>query len=116
MKRETGQRGEELAAVYLQRRGYKIITRNYRSRWGEIDIICRKNGVLIFVEVRSKSGDRFGEPEESITPAKMEKIRKTAFAYLEKESEVSFREIRFDFIAVRGTPEGPRINHIKSAF
>ncbi|MGE5415948.1 MAG: YraN family protein [Acidobacteriota bacterium] len=116
MKREIGQRGEDLAAVYLERQGYKIITRNYRSRWGEIDIICRKNGILIFVEVRSKSGDRFGEPEESITHTKMDRIRKTAFAYLENVTEGRHREIRFDFIAVRNSPEGPKINHIKSAF
>ena len=78
MKKETGRRGEDLAASYLSRLGFEIVERNYRSRWGEIDIICRRGNLMVFVEVRSKSTERFGSPEETVNRTKVSRIRKTA--------------------------------------
>ena len=71
MRKETGRRGEELAALYLSRLGFEIVERNYRCRWGEIDIICRRGNLMVFVEVRSKSTERFGTPEETINRTKV---------------------------------------------
>lgn len=116
MKRERGRQGEDEAVRYLRAKGYRILERNYRSRFGEIDIICEHRGMLIFVEVRAKTSDRFGEPEESITRQKMDRIRKTAFTYIAECGDHPRKPIRFDFIGIRLDPEGARINHIQSAF
>jgi len=82
-RKATGERGEELARKLLKKRGYKIIATNYRCPRGEIDIVAREQGMLVFVEVRSKSNLSFGPPEESITAAKQEKMRLSAYHYLE---------------------------------
>jgi len=68
MKKELGDRGEDIAAKYLQQQGYRIVQRNYRSRYGEVDIICAQQGILVFVEVKTRTSNAFGFPEESITP------------------------------------------------
>lgn len=115
-KKKAGQKAEELAARHLASKGYVLLERNYRTKWGEIDLICRKDSVLVFVEVRSKSTDRFGEPEESITLAKINKIRKTAFAYLQKEGLGFCRHFRFDVITVVNKEGKILINHLESAF
>ncbi|NLV17011.1 MAG: YraN family protein [Syntrophomonadaceae bacterium] len=115
MKREIGRRAEELAVEHLIGQRYVIIERNFRCRWGEIDIICRKDGVLVFVEVRSKRSERFGSPEESINYNKMSKIRKTAFEYL-NERNLRIKEIRFDFIGIDFQSRQPIIKHIEGAF
>ncbi len=116
MKRTTGQRGEDLAANYLTQRGFVIMERNYRCRWGEIDIICRQGGYLIFVEVRSKTTDRYGTPEESINRAKISRIRKTAMEYLTSHPERKPVKMRFDLIAITFKNKQESINHIKGAF
>jgi putative endonuclease len=69
-RKETGQRGERLAQDYLKKRGYRIIETNYRSPYGEIDIISKHKNTLVFMEVRAKKNLRFGSPEESVTEAK----------------------------------------------
>ncbi|MGE5371890.1 MAG: YraN family protein [Solirubrobacterales bacterium] len=116
MKKATGDRGEALAADYLERRGYTIVCRNYRTRQGEIDIICQERDVLVFVEVRTKTNNRFGEPEESMTPRKIQRIRTTALTYLDQTEKRPRNGIRFDFIGIRLDSTEPRINHIKGAF
>ncbi|MGE5398428.1 MAG: YraN family protein [Chitinophagales bacterium] len=115
MKKEIGRQGEDLAASFLEARGYRIEQRNYRCRWGEIDLICCKNNILVFVEVRSKKDTSFGTPEESITRNKINKIHKTAFDYLQN-LKGSTRQIRFDFIGIIGTGDDITINHIEGAF
>lgn len=116
MKRATGQRGEDLAADYLTQQGFAVVERNYRCQWGEIDIICRQGTLLIFVEVRSKTTDRYGTPEESINRVKMSRIRKTAMDYLRNNPEGRPVKLRFDFIAVTFNDQKGSINHIKGAF
>jgi hypothetical protein len=66
-KRQLGRRGEDLATAYLRQQGYVILARNWRCPVGEIDIVAREGEILAFVEVRTRRGDRFGTPEESIT-------------------------------------------------
>ena len=98
-RRETGAIGEKLSVEFLKKRGYKIVSSNYRTTKGELDIIAKKKECLVFVEVRTKTNLAFGTPEESITPAKMQKLRAMAHNYintLEKVPELW----RIDFVAV----------------
>ena len=80
-RKETGALGERLAQDFLKKQGYHIIETNYRCREGEIDIIARDKDYLTFIEVRTKKSLQFGSPEESITPAKKERLRTVAAHY-----------------------------------
>lgn len=73
--------GEDIAADYLKKNGYKIIERNFRRGYGEIDIICIKNKTLVFVEVKARTSDKFGSPAEAITYFKLKSLIKTAEFY-----------------------------------
>jgi putative endonuclease len=115
MKKELGNRGEDIAAKYLQQQGYRILQRNFRSRYGELDIICAQQGILVFVEVKTRTGTSFGSPEESITATKQAHIRKVALIYLDTYPQ-TFREIRFDVIGILMEGSEPRINHLVAAF
>lgn len=81
---QVGKWGEEVAARYLQDKGYKIIARHFTHRIGEIDIVTAKDGRIIFVEVKTRTNNRFGAPEESIGYHKQEKLRRTADVYMLK--------------------------------
>ena len=84
MKRsEVGALGESIAAAHLERLGYTIRERNFRTREGEIDIIAEKDGTLVFVEVKARRSHAYGTPEESITPRKKERLIALADAYME---------------------------------
>lgn len=80
-----GRLGEELAAGYLQQEGYEILCRNYRCSFGEIDVIARKDGIICFVEVKTRSTDRYGQPAEAVNREKQRRIRLTAAFFLEEE-------------------------------
>jgi putative endonuclease len=79
----TGNRGEEIAGKYLENKGYKIIERNFRTRFGEIDIICSYGQMLVFVEVKTKIGHDFGEPEEMVNKSKISKVKRMGEVYLQ---------------------------------
>ena len=115
MRRALGQQGEEIAALYLQEQGYKILERNYRSRYGELDIICHKNGIMVFVEVKTRRSQLFGSPEEAITNSKIQHIKKVAIIYL-AENKMAYKEIRFDVITILMQSDEPSLNHIEAAF
>ena len=80
--RTLGQSGEDAAASLLQARGYRILARNFRCRWGEIDIIAEEGGYLVFVEVKTRSGRGFGAPAEAVDPKKRQRLRRVAERYL----------------------------------
>jgi putative endonuclease len=80
-RRDTGLTGERVARDFLEKNGYHVIETNYRCPGGEIDIIARQENTLVFVEVRTKKSVQFGSPEESITPAKKERLRTVAAHY-----------------------------------
>lgn len=82
---EIGRSGEAVAKKYLQENGYSVVEANYKTRYAEIDIIVRDKGVLVFVEVRAKSGELFGTPEESITRKKIRTLIKNANAYVARK-------------------------------
>ncbi len=109
-----GDRGERAAARFLRRKGLRVITRGYRTRHGEIDLIARDGDVLVFVEVKSR---RQGVPAEAVTPEKQRRITLAALHFLRKHNLLEVRS-RFDIVAVvwpddRGEPE---IEHIPNAF
>ena len=100
MKRQdTGNLGEKLAAGFISKQGYVILQTNYRCPEGEVDIVARQKDCLVFVEVRAKRGREFGSPEESITPAKMEKLRRVAAHYRQTHGGLP-DSWRIDFVAV----------------
>ncbi|HWU33944.1 MAG TPA: YraN family protein [Methylovorus sp.] len=90
-----GTEAEDRAAIYLQQQGLKLLTRNYRSRFGEIDLIMRDGSSLVFVEVRMRKSDRFGGAAASITAAKQQKLTLTASQYLQQHGNSA---CRFDAI------------------
>ncbi len=108
-----GQQGELAAADFLKAAGYTIIERNFKTRYGEIDIIADFKKCTVFVEVKTRTGERFGLPQEAVTYKKQEKIRKSALCYLQRKGNVD-SVCRFDVIAVT-LPE-KRIEHIEDAF
>ncbi len=101
-KRSLGRRGEERAALYLERQGMRIAARNFTCRQGEIDVIGFHKGCLVFVEVKYRRDERRGTPESAVTLQKMEKICRTAdyYRYLHHYGEE--RPVRYDVVAVSG--------------
>ncbi|MBA7708615.1 hypothetical protein ES703_117517 [subsurface metagenome] len=115
-RRDTGILGEKLAQDFLKKRGYRIVETNYRCAEGEIDIVARHKDYLVFVEVRTKKSLQFGTPEESITPAKMEKLRTVAVLYQQTHSNLP-PQWRIDVVAVELDQKGKlsRIELIENA-
>ena len=115
-RRDTGILGEKLARDFLKKRGYHIIETNYRCPHGEIDIVAKDKDSLVFIEVRAKRSSEFGSPEESITPAKKEKIRATAYHYQQTHENLP-PLWRIDFVAVELDQKGEpsRIELIENA-
>ncbi len=104
-RRDVGILGEKLAKDFLKKRGYRIIETNYRCPEGEIDIVARHKDFLVFVEVRTKTSREFGSPEESITPAKREKLRTTAAQYQQSHDNLP-PSWRIDVVAVELNRDG----------
>ena len=115
-RRETGIRGEKLAKDFLKKRGYRILETNYRCPEGEIDIIARHKDSLVFIEVRTKKSLEFGSPEESITPAKRERLRTIASRYQQTHNDLP-PLWRIDVVAVELNQKGKplRIELIENA-
>ncbi len=107
----VGRRGEAQAADYLRRRGYRIIEAGYRSRYGEIDLIAEKRGIVAIVEVKTRSGDRFAQALEAVDGPKRRRIRLTALQWLAQQEREP--QLRFDVIEVY---PGGKINHSENAF
>lgn len=104
-----GQSGEKRAEKYLISQGYDVLEKNFRCKFGEIDLIAQKDGVLVFVEVKTRSGAGYGMGFESVTKKKQEKLLLTAQTYM---SGKTLMQARFDVISI----DNGRITHIKNAF
>jgi putative endonuclease len=113
-RKQIGRQGEEIAVSYLANKGYKIIQRNWRCQAGELDIIVEDGNSLVFVEVRTRRGNRFGTPEESITPAKQARLIELAETYLQ-ETSTTRRAWRIDVVAVQLGSGLPQVNHLENA-
>jgi len=114
-QQQFGKRSERLAAEFLKRTGYRILETNYRSTLGEIDIIAREKGTIVFVEVKARNTSRFGSPKGAVTPAKQRKISMAALDYLKRsgQTEVS---ARFDVVAIDTASGKIDIEVVKNAF
>lgn len=98
-RKEFGHAGEDLAAAYLELSGHTILERGFTERCGEIDIIAEKEGVLHFVEVKTRSTDRFGLPSEAVDRRKLSHIRNVAAIYMDR-TEQPYTGCRIDVIEV----------------
>lgn len=114
-RQKIGRSGEELAAEHLQRKGYRIIARNYRTRQAEIDIIAEHQSTIVFVEVKTRRGTGFGHPKWAVTPAKQRKISMAALTYLKKQSAMH-RRARFDVVTIQSVDDAYCIEVIPNAF
>ncbi|MBF0318913.1 MAG: YraN family protein [Nitrospirae bacterium] len=110
----TGKYGEWLAARYLKKGGYSILKRNYKNPIGEIDIIAMDAETIVFVEVKTRTSDEFGEPVEAIDYKKRKKIINTARLYLRKHG--STPAARFDLVGISLGKSGREIIHLKDIF
>lgn len=114
--KELGAAGEEAAARFLAAKGYLILTRGYRKRGGEIDLIARDGQYLVFVEVKSRRGASFGRPAEAVTPYKQKRILRMAALYLQQTGQWE-KPCRFDVMEITLADDAAfRINHIINAF
>lgn len=114
IKQEIGQKGEDKATKYLKFKGYKILDRNYRSKYGEIDLICQDKDRIVFVEVKTKSHPAFGSPLAAVDSRKQKKLRNLALLWLSEKGWFGKREIRFDVIGIR--EDISELEHIENAF
>ena len=111
---ELGKKGEKLAIDFLIKNEYKILEKNYRYLKAEVDIIARKGGVLAVVEVKTRSTDYFGDPQDFVTPKKI-KLLLSAVDYYVVQRDLDV-EVRFDIIAIIHQKNETKIDHLKDAF
>lgn len=111
--RQTGRLAEDLAASALKEKNYEILERNYFNRFGEIDIIAKKEGILVFVEVKAKTGGDFGLPEDMISPRKLQRVRNMATIYMQGK----ILPCRVDVVAiVLSEGQALRLTHYENVY
>ncbi|MFT3884640.1 MAG: YraN family protein [Flavobacteriales bacterium] len=111
---QTGAAGEQLACQWLERKGLRILHRNWRHGRDELDIVARDGRFLVVVEVKTRGSDRWNDPERAVDRAKRRKLTRAANALLGTIDEDI--ELRFDVIAITHTTRGPEVLHIPNAF
>jgi len=109
-KQLSGKEGEKLALEYLKGKGFSPLGSHYWTRYGELDLIMEDEGTVVFVEVKRRNSDTYGEPEEAVTPFKRNHLARAALMYI-KERNLFEKAIRFDVVSVG--PEG--IKHFTDA-
>lgn len=116
--RKVGKEGEEIAAKFLSGKGYKILERNYHTRFGEIDLIAVKNNVLTFIEVKLKHGEDFGTPEEMIGTSKLSQVQRMAEFYLMDKPKMAeiYKAYSIDAVCIMVGEDGEeeRISHYEN--
>ncbi len=110
-----GRKGEDLAASYLRNLGWEIVERNYRTRLGEIDLVCRDRDSIVFVEVKTRTETDFARPDQSVTQHKQAKLRRLVEEYLLKHNQED-SNVRFDVLGVTLRGRHPEFEHIVGAF
>ncbi len=114
-KQILGKEGERIAERYLKKKGYRLVERNYRCPVGELDLIALDRRVIVFVEVKTRTDDRFGGPLESVHWRKQQKMIKAAQFFLSQQ-RLHQREARFDVIGISFVDREPVVEHIQNAF
>jgi putative endonuclease len=112
---QTGKKGEDIAVAYLKSKGYQILERNYRCPFGEVDIVAKDRNTIVFVEVKSRRSDRFGDPQLAVGQDKQKKLSKISLNYLQ-QMRIPSENARFDVVAVKMYPEGTKVELIRNAF
>ena len=112
---QTGKRGEDIAVAYLKNRGYRIIERNYKCLFGEIDIVAKDRDTVVFVEVKSRKSEKFGDPQGAVGREKQKKISRISLKYLD-EKHLYPCDARFDVVAIKMLPAGSIVELIQNAF
>jgi putative endonuclease len=113
---DLGRRGEDLAAEYLTERGLVVLSRNWRCREGELDVVATDGTTLVVCEVKTRSTDDFGDPAEFVTPAKLRHVRQATQAWL-RRYRVGWCRVRYDVVAVLWPAGGvPRLRHVRGVF
>ncbi len=115
MSRALGALAEARAAEFLQRKGYRVVDRNWTCRGGELDLVCDDRGTLVFVEVRARADARHGTPLETVVDGKRRRLVRAAEIYLHVKKQ-STRACRFDVVAIAGSGAGETIEHVEDAF
>lgn len=110
-----GKEGERVAELYLKHKGYKLVERNYRCSAGELDLICLDRRVVVFVEVKTRSGHGFGSPLEAVEFHKQRKMIQAAQYFL-SEKRLHQRDARFDVVGISWPGREPVVEHIENAF
>lgn len=115
-RQRRGQQGEQLAAAYLERQGYRIQHRNFRCRQGEIDLVAWDGATLVFVEVKTKSHGAYGVPQAMVDRRKQATITQVAMAYIQRH-RIRDTAVRFDVVAITlPATDKAEITHIPAAF
>jgi putative endonuclease len=114
-RQALGELGEELACRELERRGHAIITRRYRTKWGELDVVTNHQGVTVFVEVRARSDGSFGDPAESVTMQKQQRVIWMAQDYVTR-NRLDEAPCRFDVVSIETEFTPPRVTVFEDAF
>ncbi len=114
LKKKLGKEGEDRAAIYLAKQGYKILERNYSTRNGEIDLIALHQGEVVFVEVKTRTSNAYGSPELAINPRKQGRMVKAALGYI-KYKKLHQMPCRFDVVAI-STGNEQEVELIRNAF
>ncbi len=114
IQQERGNKGEKIAEEYLLKKRYSILAKNYRAGKSEIDLICKIESMLVFVEVKTRSSTKFGQPEEFVNQAKAAKIMEGAEAYMIENNWEG--AIRFDIVSVLLQANKSEITHFEDAF
>ncbi len=116
-RKNLGDSGERVAALYLEQHGCKILAHNVRTRAGEIDLIAEEGEEIAFVEVKARRGTAYGSPEEAVTPRKQLQLVNLADAFMSQQPELAGRPWRIDVVAIQLDRSGKvvRLNHIKYA-
>jgi putative endonuclease len=111
-RRELGALGEQIAVGHLQNLGLRILQRNWRCRYGELDVIAADQQTLVFVEVKTRTGDGFGGLEHAVTPQKVRRLRRLAALWLAGQ-EAGWTDLRIDVVGVRiGRTRTPEVMHL----
>ncbi|NIH81850.1 YraN family protein [Amycolatopsis viridis] len=111
-----GRRGEDIAVRHLQKLGFVVLSRNWRCRQGELDLVATDGRTLVICEVKTRAQESFGDPAEAVTADKIARIRRLTGQWLSIH-RVGWCRVRFDVIAVYAEPGGePRVRHIPGAF
>ncbi len=114
-KKVLGNIGEMKSCEYLESVGYLIIEKNFRCAFGEIDIIAKREDIICFVEVKTRASSSYGEPQESVNPQKIARIRNTASYYLELKNLNSF-DVSFDVISIKVSGKNLQMEHFRNCF